>query len=121
MSYDPQLAMRVRALVGKHRGVAEKKMFGGVAFLLHGRMFCGVLKHDLVVRVGPAKYNQALAKAHTRPMDFTGKPMIGYVYVAPGGCADGKSLRQWVGWGLEFVSSLPPEKRQKRPSRRKKP
>lgn len=120
MSYDEQLATRVRAAVSKHRGVAEKKMFGGVAFLLDGRMFCGVLKNDLVVRVGPAKYHQALAKPHTRPMDFTGKPTIGYVYVAPGGCADGRRLGEWITWGLEFVASLSSGKRRKKPTRRRK-
>jgi hypothetical protein len=82
-------------------------MFGGLAFMLHGKMFCGILKDDLVVRVGPDGYEKALSRAHTRPMDFTGRPMKGYVFVAPGGLKTDKMLGKWIKKGVEFASSLP--------------
>jgi hypothetical protein len=110
MSYDEGLAQRVREVLSERRGVAEKKMFGGLAFLLEGSMFCGIVKEDLMVRVGPARNAEALAQAHARPMDFTGKPMAGYVFVAPDGYASDEALARWVGWGAEFVSTMPAKK-----------
>ena len=85
MAYDEKLADRIRQAVGPRGDVTEKKMFGGLAFLLDGKMFCGIVKDDLMVRVGPERYEAALAEAHVRPMDFTGRPMNGYVYVGRGG------------------------------------
>ncbi len=107
MGYSEPLAERVRAALQGKRGVAEKKMFGGLAFFLRGKMFCGVLKDDLVVRVGPERNDLALRQPHARPMDFTGKPMKGYVYVAPAGCRDASVLRRWLEWGAEFAATLP--------------
>src|SRR5690242_5929015 len=98
MSYDEGLAQRIREALEERRGVAEKKMFGGIAFLLNGSMFCGIVKEDLMVRVGPARYAEALEQAHARPMDFTGKPMAGYVFVAPEGVESDEALSKWVGW-----------------------
>ena len=85
MAYDEKLADRIRQAVGPRADVAEKKMFGGIAFLLDGKMFCGIVKDDLMVRVGPERYEAALAEAHVRPMDFTGRPMKGSVFVGPKG------------------------------------
>lgn len=107
MAYSQLLADRVRAALKPQRGVREKKMFGGLAFMLRGHMCCGVLGEDLVVRVGPAAYEKALARAHARPMDFTHKPMRGYVYVALKGCAKPAALRSWLTMAIAFVGSLP--------------
>jgi hypothetical protein len=76
--------------------VTEKKMFGGLAFLRQGKMFCGIVRDQLVVRVGPEQYEEALAEAHVRPMDFTGRPMKGYVFVEPAGCCTEEAVRCWV-------------------------
>ncbi len=84
-------------------------MFGGIAFMLNGHMCCGVTRHDLMVRVGPDAYEDSLARPHARPMDFTGRPMKGMVYVGPGGCEDDDDLRAWVDRGVAFATSLPPK------------
>lgn len=86
MPYDERLAGRVRAVMANADGVRERKMFGGLAFLLNGNMCCGVVRNDLMVRVGPDDYEQSLQRAHARAMDFTGKPMKGFVYVSPAMC-----------------------------------
>jgi hypothetical protein len=96
-----------RGLLARRKGITEKKMFGGLAFMLRGKMFCGVLKDDLVVRVGPEGYEKALSRAPPRPMDFTGRPMKGYVFVGPGGLKTDKMLAKWIEEGVEFASSLP--------------
>ena len=93
MAYDQKLADRIRALVAGRPGVSEKAMFGGLAFLLDGRMFCGVNKDDLMVRAGPARHDEALAKPHARSMDFTGRPMKGYVFVGAEGAAPRRCSR----------------------------
>ena len=111
MPYDEQLATRVRTLLNGQRAIVEKKMFGGLAYLSNGKMFVGVLKSDLVVRVGPEAHDAALKKPHTRPMDFTGRPMKGYVYVSPAGTKSAAQLRVWLAWGQKFVATLPPAKR----------
>src|SRR5204862_7052153 len=85
MSYDEKAAERVRKALSGWRGVSEKKMFGGIAFILNGAMCCGILKDDLIVRFGKALDAKALAQPHARPFDFTGKPMAGIVYVDPTG------------------------------------
>jgi TfoX/Sxy family transcriptional regulator of competence genes len=106
MAYDEILADRIRRAVRPRADVTEKKMFGGLAFLLHGRMFCGILKRDLMVRVGPDGYKAALAEAHVRPMDFTGRPMNGYVFVGPGGSRTEKAIKKWVDRATAFVATL---------------
>jgi len=110
MSYDEKLAQRVRKILAARNGVSEKKMFGGLAFMLNGSMFCGVIKEDLVVRVGPPGHEAALKLPHARPMDFTGRPLTGYVYVAPAGCQNKSALEKWVRWGADFVSTMPAKK-----------
>jgi hypothetical protein len=107
MAFDETLAGRVREVLGRRRGLAEKKMFGGIAFLAGGHMFCGVIGEDLVVRVGPEAWADALARRHARPMDFTGTPLKGYVYVAPPGVRTAASLEGWVERGLAFARTLP--------------
>jgi len=108
MAYDPALADRIRRALAVRPDVTEKAMFGGLAFLLGGKMFCGVVKSDLMVRVGPDRYEESLALPHVRPMDFTGKPMKGYVYVGPRGCRTPRAVRSWVDKGAAFVATLDP-------------
>ena len=88
--------------------VVEKKMFGGLCFMVGGAMCCGLTKTDFMVRVGADQYDDALAQPHARPMDFTGRPLAGMVYVAPEGIRSAAALAKWVGRGVSFVSSLPP-------------
>jgi TfoX/Sxy family transcriptional regulator of competence genes len=104
MSYDEDLAARVRAFLSTRDDVVEKKMFGGLCFMVSGAMCCGLTKSDFMVRVGSARYDEALAQPHARPMDFTGRPLKGMVYVSPEGVRTDDALASWVRRGLEFVS-----------------
>lgn len=106
MAFDERLAQRIRASLGSRANITEKHMFGGLAFMLDGKMFCCILGEDLMVRVGPETYDLCLALTHVRPMDFTGKPMTGYVFVAPPGRRTAKALQRWIERGLEFAGSL---------------
>jgi len=82
-------------------------MFGGSAFLLRGRMCCGILENDLIVRVGPDRYTPALARPHVRPMDFTGRPTTGFVFVGPRGVKTAAALAKWVREAVEYALTLP--------------
>ena len=106
MAYNEELADRVRKALAGRRGLAEKKMFGGLTFMLAGNMCCGVLKDDLVVRVGPEGYAEALAEPHARRMDFTGRPMKGMVYLGPEGYRTEADLARWVKRAADFAASL---------------
>jgi len=108
VAYDEKLARRIRTALAGQRGLSEKKMFGGIAFLHRGHMCCGVVGADLMVRVGPAAYERALARPHAREMDFTGRPMKGLVYVGAAGLRTSRQLRAWLERGLEHARSLPP-------------
>ena len=110
MAYDMDLATRIRRLVGGRPGVTEKEMFGGIAFLLGGNMFVGIVKNDLMARVGPEGHERALGRPAARPMDFAGRPMKGYVYVAPEGCTPDEALAEWVRTCAAFAATLPPKK-----------
>jgi TfoX/Sxy family transcriptional regulator of competence genes len=109
MAYDEQVAQRVgEALSRLSPTPAEpKKMFGGVAYMVQGNMCVGVNEDRLMVRVGPDGYDEALAQTHAQPMDFTGRPMRGFVYVPPEGYAAEDDLEAWVQRGLDFVLTLP--------------
>lgn len=109
MAYDEKLAERVREALSDRKGLTEKKMFGGLAFMLRGHMCCGVLQDDLVVRVGPKRYEQALSQPHARPMNFTGRPLKGFVTVGPLGYRTDKALQKWVKQAVEFISLLQPK------------
>ena len=109
MAFDEGVAQRVRELLASRQDVGEKRMFGGLAFMVRGNMCCGVVGEELMVRVGPDAYDGALGKPHARPMDFTGRPMKGFVFVDPRGYNDDESLTDWVGRGLAYVTSLPPK------------
>ena len=119
MAYNEHLANRVREALTDRKGVTEEKMFGGLSFMLGGYMCCGILKDDLVVRVGPVNHEKALANQHARPMDFTGRSMKGMVYVGPGGYATEEGLKHWLDQGLSFALSLPPKT--SRPTRKSRP
>lgn len=107
MAYDEGVAERLREAFSTRRDVAEKKMFGGIAFMVNGHMCCGVVNDMLMARVGPDHYDAALKKPHARKMDFTGRPMKGFVYVAPEGFESDKDLADWVRICLNFVTTLP--------------
>lgn len=111
MAYDEQLAGRVRRALARHGTVTERRMFGGIAFMLRGNMCCGVLGKDLVVRVGPERYKDALALPYARPMDFTGRALKGFVYVGVEACRMDAALGKWMRMAADFVSSLPPKMR----------
>jgi TfoX/Sxy family transcriptional regulator of competence genes len=117
MAYDEGLAERIRSALDAESDITEKKMFGGVAFLLRDKMFVGIVKNDLMVRVGPDAYADALKKPFARPMDFTGKPMAGYVFVGPKGTTEDDALEDWVRRGLRFASTLPADKKKPKPRR----
>lgn len=107
MGYSEQLADRIRTALRGARAVSERTMFGGLAFMVRGNMCVGVIDDKLMVRVGPDGYERALKLTHARPMDFTGKPMRGFVYVTPEGTRTPRQLRAWVDRGLEFAKTLP--------------
>ncbi|MFN0149636.1 MAG: TfoX/Sxy family protein [bacterium] len=107
MKFDEKLAERVRSALATKRGVTERHMFGGLTFMLRGNMCVGVVGDRLMVRVGPAAYDEALRKPHARPMDFTGRPLTGFVYVTPDGFATAAGLRAWVQRAAKFAMSLP--------------
>jgi len=121
MAYDIHLADRIREILRDRCAAAsERLMFGGVAFMVDGHMCCGVVKTDLVVRLGPADITSALSKPHTRPMDFTGKPMKSMVYVGPRGTHSDDSLREWIESACTFVRTLPPKECGARRAKRSK-
>jgi len=110
MAFDEELAERVReVLPADETGrVSERKMFGGLAFLLDGHMFVGVVGAELMVRLGPQGTAAALRLEHVREMDFTGRPSKGMVFVQPAGL-DGPALQRWVQDAASFARALPPK------------
>ena len=109
MAYDEHLADRIRGNLAGHMGISERKMFGGLCFMLNGNMVCGVAKDDLMLRVGPAAYEETLALEGAREMDFTGKPLKGMVFVDAAFAAEDDDLAGWIARALQFAASLPPK------------
>ena len=108
MAHDEKLNQRIREVLKGKRGISEKNMFGGLCFLHHGNMMCGAdLKHGLSVRVGPEQHEATLKLKHARPMDITGKPMKGLVFVDPAGYKTKAGLAKWIERGLAFTKTLP--------------
>jgi hypothetical protein len=108
MAYDDSLAERVRAALAGEEGLTERKMFGGLAFMLHGNMACGIVKDELMLRLGPEGADAALDRPHVRQMDFTGRPMTGMVFVsAPG--LEGSSLEGWIAEAVSYARTFPPK------------
>jgi len=108
MAYSETLAHRVRDALGPRAELSERKMFGGIAFMLGGNVAVGVIGDELLVRLGPDG-ERALAEPHTRPMDFTGKPMKTSIFVTPEGTAGDEGLASWVEAGAAYAESLPPK------------
>jgi TfoX/Sxy family transcriptional regulator of competence genes len=108
VAYDENLAARVRSLLAERGDVSERRMFGGLTFMVRGHMCCGVNGDELIVRLDPAHEEQALANAYARPMDFTGRPMRGFVTVAHDGLR-GRLLARWVQEAIARAESLPPK------------
>ena len=108
MAYNMKLAERIRSEL---QGVPflEKKMFGGVGFMVHGNLACGVHKEDMILRVDPAKYEKLLKQPSAKVFDAMGKPMKGWLMVEPDGCRTKKQLSTWVKEGVEFALTLPPK------------
>ena len=107
MAYDEGLAERIEQALGDLPELEAKKMFGGVGYLLHGNMACGVHGDDLIVRVGKDRYTDALLAPHTREFDMTGRPMRGWVVVEPEGIASDEDLAKWIAQGVAFARTLP--------------
>lgn len=109
MAYDKALAERVRTIVKDLDGYSAKEMFGGIGFMLHENMSCGVTGADLIVRVGPDAYDQALSQDHVREFDMTGRPMRGWVVVQAEAFHSQEELEAWLQRGTRFAQSLPPK------------
>jgi len=118
MAYDPVLADRIRAELARHVEFTEKKMFCGLSFLVNGNMCCGITGTDLVLRLAPEQVELALSKPHTRPMDFTGKPIKSMVYVSAEGTSSGTALQQWLGIAAITAKGMPPKKPSNLPVKR---
>jgi TfoX/Sxy family transcriptional regulator of competence genes len=107
MAFDEELAERVRGVLANRTDVSERRMFGGLTFMLAGNMCCGVNGSELILRLGPEAADQALEADHVAPMDFTGRPMRGFVTVRPGGLT-AEQLPRWVELAVGFAETLPP-------------
>ncbi len=120
MAYDEQLADRIREVLADAPDLGERKMFGGIAFMLGEHMVCGIVRDDLMLRLGPEGVDAALGEPHTKPMTFTGPPMRSMVFVEPAGIRGDDELAAWIGRAREFVATLPP-KTPRRPRRPRPP
>ncbi len=114
MAYDEQLSDRVREILADQPEVEEKEMMGGVTYMVNHKMCVGIVKDELMARIDPEIYEEALERKGCRPMDFTGKPMKGWVFIRPEGIDTVKDLEYWIGLALDF-------NRQAKPSKKKKP
>ena len=108
MAYDERLADRVRELLAERTDVTERRMFGGLTFMVSGHMCCGINNDELILRLAPEAEEAALRAPHARPMDFTRRPMRGFVTIAPDGLND-RSLDRWVAAAVAHAESLPPK------------
>jgi TfoX/Sxy family transcriptional regulator of competence genes len=107
VNYDPEAAERIRRFLSGRTDVAEKKMVGGLSFLISGNMCCGVTGPALMVRVGRDARPQALQQPHVRPMRFAGRDLSAFVCVDPPGFASDDALARWLQQALDFTSALP--------------
>jgi len=108
VAYDEELAGRVRAVLPRGEALTERQMFGDLAFMLGGHMSCGIVKDALMARLGPEAVGRALGRPHVRPMDFTGRPMKGMVFIDPAGL-QGDALRPWIDAAAGYARGLPPK------------
>ena len=109
MAYSESLAERTRQFFVRNRGITEKKMFGGVGFLINGNMACGVNKQDLILRLSDEDFEKALKQPHVRVFDMTGRPMKGWVLVSSEGAATDRTLQAWIKKAVTYARSLPPK------------
>jgi TfoX/Sxy family transcriptional regulator of competence genes len=107
MAYNQELAQRIKEILGPLPGLETKKMFGGMCYLLHGNMLCGVIDERMIVRMGKERQNESMSRPHTRPFDFSGKAMVGWLMVEPDGWQSEEDLADWVQICLDFVRTLP--------------
>jgi hypothetical protein len=119
MAYDERLANRVRRVLGTRNDITERKMFGGLAFLCRGRMCCGIVGRDLMVRIPDDEFDAVMRGPHARPMDFTGKPLRGFVYVSPPGFRTAAALRTWLSRGERIAEGKATAPAKRRPSRKR--
>jgi hypothetical protein len=117
MPYSELLADRIRTVLSDRNDVVEKKMFGGIAFMVAGSMACGIVGNDLMARVGADRHEKALSRPHARLMDFTGRPLRGFVLVGTPGVRTDRALAKWVEETVEFALSLA---KQRKPGKRKR-
>ena len=109
MPYSKALAARVRQTLAGRLGIVEKKMFGGVCFLLHGHMLVGVWQDSLIARIGTDRAESALHQQHVREFDVTGRPMKGWIMIDPDGLDTDVQLKEWLEQASIFVTTLPPK------------
>ena len=109
MAFDENLAARIRARLGKRTGVTERKMFGGIIFMLRGNMCCGVHRGALIARLGPEEASGALVEPYTRVFDLTGRPMKAWVLVEAKGLVEDAQLVKWINRAARWAGSLPPK------------
>lgn len=107
MAFDESLAARIRDALTRRKNIEERKMFGGICFLLNGNLLVGVWKDSLIARLGPDEGEAALLEPHVKVFDITGKPMRNWVLVEPEGIEDDDQLKAWIGRAFEFVKALP--------------
>lgn len=113
MAYSEKLAERITALLKPKKGLVIKKMFGGICFMLKDKMIAGIVENKLMIRCIRDEYESLLKKPHAGEMTFTGKPMKGFLYVAPDGIKTDRQLQKWLDVGIEFVKKSPPKKKTK--------
>jgi hypothetical protein len=109
MAYDEKLAQRIREIVYEEKDASERKMFGGIAFMAGGHMVAGLIGDRLMARIPPTMHEEALGKPHVAEMDFTGRPMKGYIYVDAEGIGTKRQLAYWLKLGIGHVRTLPPK------------
>jgi TfoX/Sxy family transcriptional regulator of competence genes len=119
VAYDEGLAERLRDALAGEPDITEIKMFGGLCFTVRGNMVCGIVGDDLMLRVGADAHEDALARPHTRVMDFAGRPMVGMIYVAPAGYESDEDLKAWTDRALAYAGALPAK--QPKPARSRRP
>ncbi|MDH5739264.1 MAG: TfoX/Sxy family protein [Nitrospira sp.] len=117
MAYNERLAERIREYFKRRKGVEEKRMFGGLCFMLNGHMCCGIEKDRLMVRVASERYDALLKKPHACEMDFTGKPLKGFLFISEAGYRSAAGLTRWLDEAVMFVKAKPPKKRKSNNSR----
>ena len=114
MAYNEKLASRISSLLKSQRGVKEKKMFGGICYMLKDKMMCGIVKDDLMVRCLEDRYETLLKRPHAGIMDFTGRTMRGFLYISGKGIKTNEQLQNWLDIGIEYAIKSPPKKKKKK-------